>query len=409
MVTGLGVVGSFGTGLDALATRLAAGPVAGVEVDRAAGRHRAQGARTALTASSVDLAPLLTAGQGRRMSPPARFAVSAMRLALADAGLAGLDEAAHAATGVVLGTSYGPAFVTEQLLGQIFGSGPESASPAAFTESVASASAAQMALAIRARGPNLAITQREASELLALAEGVRLVETGAAERMLVVAVDEMTPLLHAVLDRFRALARSEADGREAARPFDRRRSGALASEGAAVLVLEPEEAAAARGATIRARVAARVRGFDPTAPAWDWGGDSEALAATLRRGLARARVDPGSIDRVVSGASGTRRGDALEAAILLALFDRTPPPILAPKATLGDSGGGLLAAALLAVAGRKITGHRDFEPDPELGIELDAAARLPPPARTLVSSLASGGAAAWVLLERSEPSRSEAV
>jgi 3-oxoacyl-[acyl-carrier-protein] synthase II len=403
-VSGLGVVGAAGTGVEALATAWQRGGVEPVEVDRAAGYHRPGGARRALLAGGVDLAAWLPANQARRMSTPARFAVAAARLALADAGLADAGEQAHRGTAVVIGTSFGPAAVTEQLLLQILRQGPEAASPALFTESVASASAAQVALTLKARGPSLAITQREASDLLALAEGARLVGSGAADRALVIVVDEMIPLLHAVLDRFRALARPEADGAERARPFDRRRSGVLAAEGAAVALLEPAAALAERGARPYAHLRVSVRAFDPSAPAWDYGTDAGGLAHSLARGLERAGVATAQIDAVVSGASGSKRGDRLEAGVLRALFGRDLPPVWAPKDAFGAWGGGFLIAAVLAASGRAaapVSGFREI--DPELAMRPVTGGPFAPPRRTLVSSTATGGAAAWAVLDRDEP------
>lgn len=399
-ITGLGAVGPWGVALEALVDRLRRGEAAPVAVDRAKGYHRSHGARTALAVGPLDFAGLVPAAQLRRSSPPARYALAAARLALVDAGLDGLDAAAHGRTAVVAGTNWGPATVTEQLLVQLLRQSPELASPAAFTESVASAPAAQVALTLGARGPNLAVTQREASDLLALAEGVRAVATGAAERALVIVVEEATPLLHAVLDRFRALARPGDDGVERARPFDRRRDGFLLAEGAAALVLEADEDARARGARRRARIAAVVRGFDPTAPAWDWGQGGAGLAATLARGLGRAGIGLDSIERVVSGASGARRGDRLEAGLLTALFGERLPPIVAPKGATGEGGGGFLAAALLAAAGEVVAATAGFsQSDPELGLEPLRTSLSDAPRRTLVTSLASGGAAAWVVLD----------
>src|SRR6185436_20567495 len=81
------------------------------------------------------------------------------------------------------------------------------------------------------------------------------------------AVDEMTPLLHALLDRFGALTRNGGPGgMEMARPFDRRRAGFLAAEGATMLVLESADSARERGAALRARILAWGSAFDPTAP-----------------------------------------------------------------------------------------------------------------------------------------------
>ncbi|HSM13583.1 MAG TPA: beta-ketoacyl synthase N-terminal-like domain-containing protein [Thermoanaerobaculia bacterium] len=408
-ITGIGTVGAHGVGVEALLAALDSGGAPASAVERRAGHHRRGGARTALLARDLDLGRWLSAGQARRLSAPGRWTVVAGRHALEQAGLADAGPADHARTAVVVGTSFGPSSVTEALLSQILGSGPETASPALFTESVASASAAQLALALRARGPNLAVTQREASDLLALIEGVRLLATGAADRVLVTVVEEMIPLLHGALDRFRALATAGADRVERARPFDLRRDGMLAAEGAAALLLEPAAVAAARGAPALATVAATVRAFDPTASATDWGHGAERLASALRRGLERARVPVESIDLVLSGASGARRGDRLEAAVLGATFGPRMPPVTAAKGTTGEYGGAALAAAVLAAAGRARIPTRGFEAvDPELGLRPTVE---PPPAprRALVTALASGGAAAWLVLEAGQPSPAQGV
>lgn len=395
VVTGLGVVGPFGLGREALAQGLAIGEPRTVEVEHG-GRNRPVAALLAARLTA-NLTALLPPGAARRMSPPARFAVAATRLALADAGLASGSDTAEC--GIVTGTAWGPPWVTEQLLSQILLKGPDAASPALFTESVANASAAQMALAIQARGPTQTITQRESSDLIALAEGARLIRNGRCERVLVGVVDEIVPILHSLLDRLRALARPHADRPERARPFDARRDGFLLAEGASVLVLESLRAARARGATVLCRVHAAVAAFDPSAPAHDWGSGGIALATTLRHGLESREVATSEIDRIISGASGSRRGDRLEAAVLSALWNgRELPPVVAPKGTSGEYGGGFLAAAILALAGSPIAAPAGFEKiDPELGVRPHAGP-LPRPKRALVSALSAGGTAAWAVL-----------
>src|SRR6185436_17348563 len=153
------------------------------------------------------------------------------------------------------------------------------------------------------------------------------VASGKAARALAGAVEEMTPLLHALLDRFGALARPGADGAELARPFDRRRDGFLAAEGATLVHLETEESALARGARPLARVLAWGSAFDPTAPRTGWGTGAGRLARSPLR------------------------------------------PVLVPKATVGEYGGGFLGAAVLAAGGAPFGPTPGFaEPDPELGI-----------------------------------------
>jgi len=395
VVTGLGTVGACGAGGAGLAAALAAGVPAVAEVDRAAGYHRPGSARLACLARGVALAPWLAPAEARRMSPPSRFAVAAARMALAEAGAAEDDVT----TAVVLATTFGPSSYTEGMLKQIFLDSPESVSPFLFTESVANAAAAQVGIACRARGPNLTIAQREAGALLAVGRGAAEVAAGRVRRALVGAVEEMTPLLHAVLDRFGALARANGDGEERARPLDRRRNGYLAAEGATVLVLEREEDAARRGARPLARVAGWGSAFDPSAPPHGWGEGEVGLARALGRSLGRAGVAVSEIERIVSGASGARGGDRLEARTLRAAWGEAPlPPLAAPKAVTGEHGGGFLAAAVLAAAGAPVAAPAGFAPDPALGVSPANGAPLPAPGLTLVTSLAAGGAAAWLVL-----------
>ena len=302
----------------------------------------------------------------------------------------------------MVATAFGPSTNTEALLKQILREGPESASPSLFTESVANAPAAQIAIACHATGPSLTVCQREAGPLIALGRAAGEVAAGRARRALAGAVDEMTPLLHALLDRFGALAHGkEGVDEEAARPFDLARNGFLAGEGATMIVVESAADLARRGGHALARLLAWGSAFDPTAPPTGWGTGAEPLARALTRTLARAGLGVADVDLVVSGAAGSRDGDRLEAQVLRAAWGEHPlPPIVAPKALTGEYGGGLLAAAVLAAGGSSFGPTRGFATaDPEVGITPhDGSPWTAPPRTVLVTTLAAGGAAAWLLL-----------
>jgi 3-oxoacyl-[acyl-carrier-protein] synthase II len=258
LLTGLGTIGAWGPGSDRLAAALAGGEALAVEVDRSAGYHRPGGAGRACLVPPGQLGCWLSPGESRRMSPPSKLALAAARMAMRCAGLeCGGEEGAA----VVIATAFGPSTNTEALLKQIFRESPEAASPTLFTESVANAPAAQIA-------------QREAGPLIALGRAAGEVAAGRAPRALAGAVDEMTPLLHALLGRFGALSREAG----VARPFDRRRSGFLAGEGATVVTLETARGLAERGGRALARLLAWGSAFDPTAPTTGWGTGAEALA-----------------------------------------------------------------------------------------------------------------------------------
>lgn len=411
VVTGLGAVGPWGAGREALAAALADGRtrLTSLASPGALAERRnlvlRPGAAWAGQVAGDSLAPWLPGAAARRMSRPSRMAVAAARMALADSGLGdGADEAELVqAAAVVLATVYGPSSVTEELEEQILLQGPEAASPALFAESVANAPAAQVARITGAQGANLTVTAREAGPLLAVRQAVGELAADRSPVALAGGVDEITPLLQAVLDRFGALAHGAgAEEPPVARPFDRRRRGCVTGEGAAVLVLETGSAAAARGVQPLARVAACGAAFDSTAPRYGWGTGSAVLGAALRRTLERAGATLGGIDLIVTGASGAVAGDRLVAGTLREAWRTEPlPPLVAPKATLGELGGGLLAAGVLAASGVDPGPTAGFrETDPELEVVPWAGGPLPRPVRrVLLVDLAPGGTSAWVVLE----------
>ena len=418
VVTGLGLVGPWGAGRDGLRADLCAGrarlsplPEPGrleTRLGVAPGPRVAWAGRVEPAA----LAPWLPAAEARRMSKPSRLAVAAARMALVDAGFdgdgdgdGGWAELAEDAA-LVLATVYGPSSVSEAMEEQILLTGPEAASPALFAEAVANAPAAQVARLIGARGANLTMTAREAGPLLAIRQADAEVASGRSRAALAGVADELTPLLQGVLDRFGALARGRRAGEPpVARPFDRWRSGFVSGEGAAVVVVEDAETAAGRGQRPLAAVLATGAAFDPTAPRAGWGTGHRPLGAALRRVLDRAGLGPGAIDLVVSGASGSRAGDRLEALTLRAAWGDQPlPAVVAPRGVTGALGGGHLAAGILALEGAVFGPSPGFrEPDPELGVVPWAGGPFPRPVhRVLLSALAVGGGAAWLVLESGE-------
>jgi len=398
VITGLGVVGPHGIGTASLEAALLAGRPLATEIDRSEGYHEHDSSRLAALVPKLDVTPWLPPAEARRLSVPSRFAVVAARMALADAGIAAVDGRRVA---VVLATAFGALLFTEKLVRQILEEGPESAQPFYFSECVANAAAARVAIALGARGANVTITEREAGPLLAVARGAQEVREGRADLAIAGSAEEMTPLLHALLDRFRSTARAGSSV-EAPRPFDAARNGVLAGEGASVCVIEREDEARARGARLLARVAGSGAAFDSTASVSDWGDGHSLLARALRAMLARAGTDIEEIDRIVSGASGSRRGDRLESATLTAAWGGAPlPPVLTPKAVHGEFSGGMLAAAVLAAQGAPFGRPSAFATrDPALGVAPHDGSPLAAPRRVLVTALAPGGAAAWTLLER---------
>ncbi|MDX1388359.1 MAG: beta-ketoacyl synthase N-terminal-like domain-containing protein [Acidobacteriota bacterium] len=401
VVTGVGTVSAAGIGRRALVAALEEGRMDLTEIDRSAGFHPPASARQAALVGRIGLSDWIPPARARRMSAPSRYAVAAASMALEDAAVP-RGGAIDPDLGVCLATVFGPSHHTQRLLDQVLTEGPAFASPATFTECVANAPTGQVAIFCRASGPSYTIVNREAGPLLAVGRGAGIVRRGAARRVLAGASEEMIPILHAVLDRFGALARATTEHpKEVARPLDRRRNGFIAAEGGSVLLLERATDADRRGVKPIAAIRGSGSAFDASASPAGWGSGAEALSRGLLTTLRRCGLAPQQIDLIVSGASGSVAGDKLEARTLaMAWGDAALPPIVVPKAVTGEYGGAFLAAAFLLASGED-PGRTAVIEEPQTEVATRSSyAGTKKIRHVLVTSLASGGAAAWVVLER---------
>lgn len=177
------------------------------------------------------------------------------------------------------------------------------------------------------------------------------------------------------------LSKNNDDPAGACRPFDRDRDGFVFGEAAALMVIETEEHARARGANILGRlmgVSVTSDGFHMVAP------DPNGLRAghAMTRAIQLAGLAPTDIDHVNAHATGTTVGDVAESvAINNALGDHAAA-VYAPKSALGHSVGAVGAVeailTLLALRDGIVPATRNLKNlDPE--IHLDVVAGSPRP------------------------------
>jgi beta-ketoacyl ACP synthase len=124
----------------------------------------------------------------------------------------------------------------------------------------------------------------------------------------------------------------------ACRPFDTDRDGFVFGEGAALMLIETEEHAKARGANILARImgaSITSDGFHMVAP------DPNGIRAghAISRAVQLAGLTPGDIDHVNAHATGTRVGDLAEGVAINNALGSNKPAVWAPKSALGHSVG----------------------------------------------------------------------
>ncbi len=165
----------------------------------------------------------------------------------------------------------------------------------------------------------------------------------------------------------------------ACRPFDRDRDGFVFGEAGALMVIETEEHAKARGANILARImgaSVTSDGFHMVAP--DPNGERAGHAMT--RAIQLAGITPAEIDHINAHATGTQVGDLAESKAIKRALGNNHPAVYAPKAALGHSVGavGALESILTVLALREqvIPPTLNLENiDPE--IDLDVVAGKP--------------------------------
>lgn len=163
-----------------------------------------------------------------------------------------------------------------------------------------------------ARGPNNTITSRESSALLALAEGVRVIERDAADVMIIGATSSnIHPVDLTKFNLFESLSRRDADPSEACRPFDVTRDGTVVGEGAAALVIERYEHAVRRGARIYGEVLSVGAGCDGSG--WCNGTGGLGVTRAVQAALRRSGLKPQDIGHINAHGKSTQRDDLVEA------------------------------------------------------------------------------------------------
>lgn len=217
--------------------------------------------------------------------------------------------------------------------------GMRAVSPLAVQMHMPNAPAAAVGLDRMAKAGVISPTTGDASGASAIAEAWRLISLGEADVAICGGVEsKIEPLPIVAYNNMGVLSTDNDDPEGACRPFDKDRDGMVFGEGGALLLIESEQHALARGAT----PLARLLGVGTTADAHDLlepDASGELAASAMRRALALAGVAAGDVDHVNAHAAGTKVGDLTEARALQQVFGAHRPAVTAPKAALGHSMG----------------------------------------------------------------------
>lgn len=341
----------------------------------------------------------------RRLDRTGMLAVAAVSEAFVDAGGAAQPDGA-ACTGVALGTYSAGGHTSTEYLESLHRGGPSGAPALLFHSTVGNAAASLVAMERKLRGPNVTISQKEASGLAAIAFAVDLLRESRADVMVAGGVDAVFELFFKAHDLFDVMSPGDPPA-ASSRPFDHERNGFVMGEGAYVLTMtrpecvEPDQ-----------RVHGYVTGVGITAaavPLNSWPRDPEPIVRAMRLALDDASLSAEEIDAVFASANSTPSLDELEAQALVQLVSR-PTPITSVKGALGESGasGAASCAAALLCAGvgllPPIAGL--IRPDGAgASLNLVRKATCLPGPNLLVNSIGSGGSLVSLVLRVDTPAR----
>lgn len=329
VVTGIGIVSCIGNDPDAV--------TASLRDSRCGIRHVAEYAELGLksqVAGVPDLSaePAIDRKSRRFMADAAVYAHHAMRKACADAALTE-DEISHPRAGLIVGSGVGSPYQHYQAIELFKARGIGKLPPYFVPQVMGSTTSACLAMAYGIQGPSYSITSACASSAHCIGNGAELVRHGILDRVFVGGAEEVCWTSTILFDAMGALSTGRNDDpATASRPFDRDRDGFVIAGGAAILVLEAEETARARGARIYGEVAgygACSDGKDMVQP------DARGAARAMRAALESAG-NP-AIDYINTHSTSTPLGDMVELDGIRQVFGDAIPPVSSTKGLTGHA------------------------------------------------------------------------
>ena len=277
---------------------------------------------------------------------------------------------------VVIGTGLGGGEKIVETYDAMNEGGPRKVSPLAVQMIMPNGAAAVAGLELGARAGVITPVSACSSGSEAIAHAWRSIVMGDADFAVCGGVEggiEALPI--AAFSMMRAMSTNNDDPAGASRPFDKNRDGFVFGEAGALMIIETEEHAKARGATPLARLMGAgitSDAFHMVAPA----SDGLRAGQAMKRAMETAGLEPKDIQHVNAHATATSIGDTAEAnAIRVAGVDHAA--VYAPKSALGHSIGavGALESALTVMALRDgvIPPTLNYEtPDPEIDLDVVA-------------------------------------
>ena len=403
-VTGMGLVSPHGGDPAAAFDRLYAGESA---VRKVFSGSAESGNDVLMATAEFDPSGLIPKAQLFAMDRVAQMAVVAAHRAMNAAGLLH-GEHGPADAGTYMGCALGGAQALQDAYGIYFLRRSRKVKPTSVPLIMPNAAAAHVSMRYRLLGPSFTYSVACASSAIAIGEAFRAVRDGYLERALAGGTEAMLNDGSVVAwESLGVLAKEHPDGPAASsRPFAADRTGFVLGEGAAVLMLESEQAVRSRGAQPLAEIVGFGASSDArnlTQPAAD------GQVRAMRLALGDAAIDPAAIGYINAHATATPVGDKVEIDAVKEVFGQHARA-LAISATksmhghlVGAAGALEFAITILALQQRRLPPTANLTvPDP--GCDLDCVPgrgrEAPGLEYALSNSFAFGGSNAALIARR---------
>lgn len=408
VITGMGAITPLGLNVADTWSALLAGR-SGV---RHVTRFDTSSLRTTFAGQVNDFDPSLYMDkkEARRLDLYIQYALAATKEALADSHL-DLGNEDPARIGVIVGTGIGGVQSTLEGQETATAKGLQKVSPFMIPNMLVDSASGKIAIEHNLHGPNHAVVSACASGTSACGEAYEVVRRGDADMMVAGGAEAaLHPLMMAGFDVMGALSRYNDDPTTACRPFDSTRDGFVMSEGAAIVILESEEHALARGAHIYAEVIGYGSSNDAyhmAAPHQTGRGAADAMRMALRKARANG-VAPEEIDYINAHGTSTRYNDLGETLAIKQVLGEHAynVKISSTKSMLGHLLGG--AGAIETIICAKVINESIIpptinlhNPDPECDLDYTPLVAREAQVRvTLSNSFGFGGHNACIMLRR---------
>ncbi len=249
--------------------------------------------------------------EAKRMDSFCHFAVAAAQQAMEQANLTAEGSFDPWRTGVFFGSGVGGLPIVQEETAKMLEKGPGRVSPLYIPEMIANMAAAHITMRFGIKGESICPVTACATSTHAIGEAMRAIRHGYQDIVLAGGTEAaICAIGMAGFQNMKALYTGE-DPMAASIPFDKRRSGFVMGEGAAVVVLESLSHAQARGAHIICEVAgygATSDAYHITSPA----PDGEGAAQAMRLAIADAGLTPTDVDYINAHGTSTPINEKFE-------------------------------------------------------------------------------------------------